>query len=182
MLVLAGVMSSGCDSEKAERKDLEAAAAAALGEGLDAKAKEAEAKAAAERKRMYEEQKAKEAAQNARLDELADSLVKAPDKPSKNLVDACEKYMTSYPEWVRAVWFDDDAYQLNFFDSKAKNLGTIKGNCAKLANIAATDCMSEVIKAVSAEDFPEADRKLLQQRPDDLFSKCVEKFAAEKQP
>ena len=180
MLALVCAVSAGCDSKEVERKDLEAAAGAALGEGLDAKTKEAEAKEAAERKRLFEEQKAKEAAQNAKLDAIAATVVKAPDKPSKDLPAACEKYMLIYENWVKAVYFDDDGYQLNFFDSKHKNLGAEKGKCAKLASVPATDCMIEVIAGVSAEDFPEADRKLIQERPDYLFDKCVEKYAPEK--
>lgn len=179
-LALVCMLSAGCDDKTADRKDLEAAAAAALGEGADAKTKEAEAKAAEERKRKFEEQKAKEAEEQAKLDAIAAAVVKAPDKPSKDLADACEKYMLSYENWVRAVYFDDDGYQLNFFDSKHKNLGAEKGKCAKLASVPATDCMTEVIKGVSAEDFPEADRKLIQGRPDYLFEKCVEKFDPEK--
>ena len=179
-LALVCILSAGCDKEEVERKDLEAAAAAALGEGADAKTKEADAKAAEERKRKFEAQKAKEAEENAKLDAIAATVVKAPEKPSKDLPDACEKYMLIYPDWVRAVYFDDDGFQLNFFEHKHKNLGAVKGKCAKLASLPATDCMIEVIKGVSAEDVPEADRKLIQARPDYLFEKCVEKFDPEK--
>jgi hypothetical protein len=147
---------------------------------LDAKTTEADAKEAAERKRLFEEQKAKEAEQIAKLDAIAAAVVKAPAKPSKDLAAACEKYMLIYEDWVRAIYFDDDGFQLNFFDTKHKHLGEVKGKCAKLASVEATDCMTEVIKGVSAEDFSEPDRKLIQQRPDYLFDKCVEKFAPEK--
>jgi hypothetical protein len=180
MLALVCVAAAGCGDKEAEHKELEAAAAAALGEGLGKEQQEAEAKAAAERKRLFEEQKAKVAEQNAKLDAIAAAVVKAPNKPSKDLPAACEKYMLAYEDWVRAIYFDDDGYQLNFFDSKHKNLGAVKGKCAKLASVPATDCMIEVIAGVSAEGFSEADRKLIQERPDYLFDKCVEKFDPEK--
>lgn len=178
MLALVCAVSAGCGDKDVERKDLEAAAGAALGEGLDAETKAANEKAAEERKRKFEEEKAKEAAEIATLDAIAAKVVKAPAKPSKDLAAACETNMVIYEDWVRAIYFDDDGFQLNFFDSKHKNLGAIKGACAKLANPAATDCMTEVIKGVSAEDFPESDRKLIQARPDYLFQKCVENFHA----
>jgi hypothetical protein len=183
MLALACVVAAGCDDNKeVERKELEAAAAAALGDGIGKEEKEAEAKAAEERKRKFEAQKAKEAEENAKLDAIAATVVKAPDKPSKNLADACEKYMLIYEYWVKAVYFDQDGFQLNFFEEKHKNLGAVKGKCAKLDSVPATDCMTEVVKGVSAEGFSEADRKLIQERPDYLFDKCVEKFAPEKLP
>lgn len=171
---LACVVSAGCDKGDDRREDLEAAAAAALGEGKDDKAKELEEKAAAERKKKYEEQKAKEAEKQAKLDAIAASVVKAPEKPSKNLAAACDALIEIYDEWVRAVYFDDDRFQLNFFDSKSKNLGAVKGKCAKRADLEATDCMIEVIKAVA--EIPEPDRKLIQEQPDYLFDKCVERF------
>src|SRR5690606_20513723 len=97
--------------------------------------------------------------------------------PSKDLLAACDALVAIYDDWVKAVYFDDDAFQLNFFDAKHKNLGEVKGKCAKRASVEATDCMVEVIKAVSAEDFSEDQRKLIQQRPDYLFTKCVEQLA-----
>lgn len=177
VLALACVAAVGCTEKVERRTDLEAAAAAALGEGKDDKTKELEAKAAEERKRKFEERKAKEAEENAKLDAIAATVVKAPAKPSKNLVVACDALVAIYDDWVKAVYFDDDAYQLNFFDHKHKNLGDVKGKCAKRASVEATDCMVEVIKAVSAEGFSEDERKLIQQRPDYLFNKCVEQFA-----
>ncbi|HLT38003.1 MAG TPA: hypothetical protein VK034_17075 [Enhygromyxa sp.] len=181
MLALACIAMVACEQKDVERRpDLEAAAAAALGEGKDDKTKELEAKAAEERKRKFEERKAKEAEQQAKLDTIAAAVVKAPDKPSKNLVAACDALIVIYEEWIKAVYFDDDGFQLNFFDSKSKNLGEVKGKCAKLDSVAATDCMIEVIRAVSAEDFSEADRKLIQAQPEYLFGKCVDQFAPEK--
>ncbi len=179
VLALACVVSAGCDKGEDKREDLEAAAAAALGEGKDDRAKAIEAKEAAERKKKFEEQKAKEAEQNAKLDAIAATVVKAPDKPSKDLLAACDALVVIYEEWVKAVYFDDDGFQLNFFDSKHKNLGAVKGKCAKLASVEATDCMVEVIKGVA--EIPEPERKVIQERPNYLFDECVEKFAADKQ-
>jgi hypothetical protein len=172
---LACVLSAGCDKggEK-KREDLEAAAAAALGEGKDKELAEAEAKAAAERKRKFDEQQAKEREQNAKLDAIAASLVKAPDKPSKDLPAACDALVDIYDDWVKAVYFDDDGFQLSFFDTKHKNLGAVKGKCAKLASVEATDCMIEVIEGIA--EIPEPDRKVIQERPEYLFDKCVEQF------
>ncbi len=169
---------AGCDEGTDKREDLEAAAAAALGEGKDDRAKELEAKQAAERKRLYDEQKAKEAEQNAKLDKLAATLVKAPDKPSKDLAAACDALIVIYEEWVKAVYFDDDGFQLEFFDSKSKNLGVVKAKCAKLASVEATDCMIEVIEGIA--DVPEPERKVIQERPDYLFDACTKKFAPDK--
>lgn len=181
MIALA-CLTAGCTPKEAEKRpELEAAAAAALGEGKDDKTKELEAKEAEERKRKFEERKAKEAEQNAKLDAIAAAVVKAPAKPSKNLIDACDALVVIYENWVKSVYFDQDGFQLEFFDQKHKNLGEVKGKCAKLASVEATDCMVEVIRAVSAEDFSEADRKLIQERPEYLFGKCVEQFAPEKQ-
>ncbi|MFO7566048.1 MAG: hypothetical protein R6X02_25615 [Enhygromyxa sp.] len=179
VLALASVAALGCKEGAEGRPDLEAAAAAALGEGKDDKAKELEAKAAEERKRKFEERKAKEAEQQAKLDAIAAAVVKAPAKPSKNLAAACDALVGVYSDWVKAVYFDDDGFQLSFFDTKHKNLGEVKGKCAKRASVEATDCMVEVIKAVSAEDYPEEERKLIQAQPDYLFTQCVEKFAPE---
>lgn len=171
---------TACDSGAEKREDLEAAAAAALGEGKDDKAKELEAAAAEKRRLALEEKKAKEAAEQAVLDDIAKRVVKAPDKPSKKLDQSCDALMVIYEEWVKTVYFDDDGFQLDFFDHKRENLGKVKTKwCAKLQSIPATDCIVEVIKGVSAEDFSEEDAKRLQAQPDFLFKKCVEQFAPE---
>jgi hypothetical protein len=174
--MLACVAAAGCEEKVERRTELEAAAAAALGEGKDDKTKELEAKAAEERKRKFEERKAKEAEQNAKLDAIATAVVKAPAKKSKDLIAACDGLVGVYSDWVKAVYFDDDGFQLTFFDAKHKNLGEVKGKCAKRASVDVADCMVEVIRAVSAEGFSEEDRKLIQERPDYLFHKCVEQF------
>lgn len=180
VFVLAGLAVAGCEaSEDKERKELEAAAAAVLGEGKDARAKEIEAKEAEARRKAFAEQKAEEEARAAKLDAIVAAVVKAPAKPSKDLLSACDGLVAVYADWVKAVYFDDDAFQLTFFDSKRKNLGEVKAKCAKLASVPATDCMIEVIQAVSAEDFTEADRKLIQAQPEYLFGKCVEQFGPE---
>jgi hypothetical protein len=133
---------------------------------------------------LFEEQKAKEAEELEKLDEIAAAVVKAPAKPSKKLEAACQEYMIKYEDWVKAVYFDDDEFQINFFsEQNRKYLGEQKGKCAKLASIPATDCMIEVIVSITAEGaYSEPDRKLIQGRPDYLFDKCVEKFAPEKLP
>lgn len=178
--VLVCVAAAGCDGgEDNERKELEAAAAAVLGEGKDPRAAELEAKAAEERRKAFAEQKAQEEARTAKLDAIVAAVVKAPAKPSKDLLSACDGLVAVYADWVRAVYFDDDAFQLAFFDAKRKNLGLVKTKCAKLASVPATDCMIEVITAVTAEDYPEADRKLIQAQPEYLFGKCSEQFAPE---
>jgi hypothetical protein len=176
------VIGAGCDDggEK-KRNDLEAAAAAALGQGKDEKTLELEAKEAERRRKLLEDQKAKEAERAAKLEAIAAAVVAAPAKPSKNLEAACTELITIYEEWVKAVYFDDDGFQLDFFDHKRKNLGTIKGRCAKLASVEATDCMIEVIRRISAEDaFSEDDRKLVQGKPELLFDRCVEVYAPDK--
>ena len=170
-----------CDKADEKRGDLQAGAAAALGEGKDDKAKELEEKEAAERRKAFEEREAKEAAEREKLDKIAERLVKAPDKPHTDPQKACDDYIAIYEEWVKVVYFDDDGYQLNFFDNKKKNLGKVMGKCAKLASIPATDCMIEVIKGTQPrEEFPEEDAKLIQQQPNYLFRKCVEKFDPDK--
>lgn len=168
---------AGCDKGDERQDNLQAAAAAALGEGKDDRAKALNEKAAEERRQQFQAEKAKKAAEDAKLKTFAATMVKAPKKPSKDLEDACDSLVVIYEEWVKAVYFDQDGYQLEFFDSKKKNLGEVKGACAKLGSIEATDCMVEVIEAVSAEGVSEDDRKLIQSRPDYLFDACVDKFA-----
>lgn len=170
-----------CDSNEIKRDDLEAAAAAALGpQGKDDKTKEIEAKEAEERRKAFEKRQAEEAAAQAKLDEIAARVVKAPEKPSKKLEKACDDLIVIYEEWIKKVYFDDDAFQLNFFDNKKKNLGVVMAKCAKLQSIPVTDCWMEVIRGVSAEEFPESDAKLLQAKPDFLFDQCIKQFAPEK--
>jgi hypothetical protein len=171
---------AACDDGEIKRDDLQAAAAAALGEGKDDKTKEIEAKVAEDRRKAFEARAAEEAAAQAKLDELAARVVKAPAKPSKKLEKACDDLIAIYENWVKKVYFDDDAFQLNFFDNKAKNLGVVMTKCAKLQSIPVTDCWIEVVKTVGAEDFPEPDAKLLQAKPDFLFDQCIKQFAPEK--
>lgn len=178
-LICLALASSACDKSEAERKDLEAAAAAALGEGKDAKSKELEAKEAEARRKAFEKKKAEEAAEKAKLDAIAAAVVKAPEKPSKTLEKACTELIVIYEEWVKAIYFDDDGFQLDFFDHKKKNLGVVKAKCAKLQSIPATDCMIEVVKGVSAEGFSEEDAKVVQGKPEYLFDRCIEQFAPE---
>jgi hypothetical protein len=173
-------LAAACDGGEAKPSQFEAAAAAALGEGKDDKTKEIEAKAAEDRKKAFEIRQAEEAAAQAKLDEIAARVVKAPAKPSKKLEKACDDLILIYEDWIKKIYFDDDAFQLNFFDNKNKNLGVVMAKCAKLQSIPVTDCWIEVVKAVGAEDFPEADAKLLQAKPDFLFDQCIKQFAPEK--
>jgi hypothetical protein len=176
-----GLVMSACDSKEIKRDELEAAAAAALGpQGKDDATKEIEAKEAEERRKAFEKRQAEEAAAQAKLDEIATRVVKAPAKPSKNLVKSCDDLIVIYEEWIKKVYFDDDAFQLNFFDNKKKNLGVVKAKCAKLQSIPVTDCWMEVIRLVSAPEFSEEDAKLLQAKPDFLFDQCIKQFAPEK--
>jgi len=172
---------AACDKTSAdEREDLQAGAAAALGQGKDDKTKALEAKEAEKRREAFEARKAEEAEERAKLDKIAARLVKAPDEPHTNAQKACDDYIAIYEEWVKVVYFDDDGYQLDFFDNKKKNLGKVMTKCRKLASIPATDCMIEVIEGTQPrEEFPEQDAKLIQAQPDYLFHKCVEKFAPE---
>ena len=180
LLVLAP-LAMACEDGEIKRNDLEAAAAAALGpQGKDDATKEAEAKAAEERRVAFEKRQAEEAAAQAKLDEIATRVVKAPAKASKNLQKACDDLMPIYEEWIKKVYFDDDAFQLNFFDNKKKNLGVVMAKCAKLQSIPVADCWMEVIRGVSAAEFTEADAKLLQAKPDFLFDQCIKQFAPEK--
>ncbi|NJL23537.1 MAG: hypothetical protein HC895_26375 [Leptolyngbyaceae cyanobacterium SM1_3_5] len=118
-------------------------------------------------------------AMQAKLDAIAARVVKQPAKPSKSLEQACDDLIVIYEEWVKAVYFDDDGFQLNFFDHKKKNLGEVMTKCAKLQSIPATDCWIEVIKGVAAEDFSEADAKVVQSKPDFLVDECIRQFAPE---
>jgi hypothetical protein len=174
----------GCDkSDDGKRADLEAASQAMLGAGKDEKAIEAEAKAAEARRQAFKEKEEKAAAETARLDALAATLVKPGSKPSKNLEAACDSLIEIYEEWIKVVYFDDDGAQLDFFDNKKKKLGVVMSKCAKLQSIPATDCMVEVIKGVMPEDFseqPEQDAKLIQAYPEYLFDKCIAQLAPEK--
>lgn len=179
-LAPAAMLASACGGGDAKRPDLEAAAAAALGEGKDDKTKEIEAKEAEDRRKAFELRQAEEAAAQASLDAIAARVVKAPAKPSKKLEKACDDLIVIYENWVKKVYFDDDAFQLNFFDNKNKNLGVVMAKCAKLQSIPVTDCWIEVVKNVGAEEFPEADAKLLQAKPDFLFDQCIKQFAPEK--
>ena len=172
---------SACDdSADNDRKDLQAAGAAMLGEGKDDKTKEIEAKAAEERKRKHEEKQEAEAELAAKLDAIAVKLVKAPAKPTKNIETACDAILPIYEDWVKKIYFDDDGFQLDFFDNKAKELGKVKARCAKLQSVEAMDCIMEVIRGVQSEDFPESDAKLLQGQPDFLFNECLEQFAPDR--
>ncbi|PRQ05550.1 hypothetical protein [Enhygromyxa salina] len=172
---------TACDEGKqAKRDDLEAAGAAMLGAGNDDKNKEADAKAAEARRKAFQEKAEKEAAEKAKLDAIAARLVKAGEKPSKNLEAACDSLIVIYEEWIKVVYFDDDGAQLDFFDHKKQNLGVQMAKCAKLQSVPATDCMVEVIEGVMPEDFSEEDAKLLQAHPDYMFDKCIAQFAPEK--
>lgn len=173
-------LTAACDDSEVKRDDLQAGAAAALGEGKDDKTKEIEAKAAEDRRKAFEASQAEEAAAQAKLDAIAARVVKAPAKPSKKLDKACNDLLPIYENWVKKVYFDDDGFQLNFFDNKAKNLGVVMAKCAKLQSIPVADCWIEVVEAVGAEDFPESDAKLLQAKPDFLFDQCIRQFAPEK--
>jgi hypothetical protein len=177
---LIAMLATACDDSEVKRNDLEAAAAAALGEGIDDKSKELEAKAAEQRRKAFEAKQAEDAAMQVKLDEIAARVVKAPAKPSKKLDKACDDVIVIYENWIKKVYFDDDAFQLNFFDNKNKNLGVVMAKCAKLQSIPVADCWSEVIKTVGAEEFPEPDAKLLQAKPDFLFDQCIKQFAPEK--
>ena len=183
MIALACCVSlSACDdAADKDRKDLQAAGAAMLGEGKDDKTKEIEAKEAEERKQMFEDKQKAEAEITAKLDAIAARLVKAPDKPTKDIETACDAILPIYEDWIKKIYFDDDGFQLNFFDNKAKELGKVKARCAKLQSVEAMDCVMEVIRGVQPEDFPESDAKIVQGRPDYLFNKCIEQFAPDKQ-
>lgn len=176
-------VATACDSDAGSgNKDLEAAAGAALGVEKDKETKEREAKEATERREAFEKRQKEEAAVDAEYTRLEKQLVGQPAKLPKNLNAACTELIEIYEEWIEAIYFDDDGAQLTFFDSKSKNLGEVKGNCAKVADIEAAACMTHVIRGVSAEDFPETDRKLLQGRPKQLFDKCVLEYAPEYVP
>jgi hypothetical protein len=169
---------NACDSEAGDgSKDLQAAAAAALGTEKDKETKEQEAKDAAERRKAFDERKQEEAALDAKLGKFSEQLVALPKKLPKNLDAACTELIEVYSDWITAIYFDDDGKQLSFFDAKSKNLGDVKGNCAKVGNIEAAACMTHVIRGVSAEDFPESDRKIIQGKPDHFFDACVTKYA-----
>ncbi len=178
--LLALALTFACDSEKSEseRSNREAAAAAALGTEKDAATKQREEAEAAERRKAFDSRKQEEAALDAKFTGFSDVLVGVPAKLPKTLDAACTELMEIYPEWIKAIYFDDDGKQLTFFDSKSKNLGEIKGKCAKVASIEAAACMTHVIQGVSAEDFPEPDRKAIQGKPDHLFDACVTKYAS----
>jgi hypothetical protein len=171
-----------CDSDEGGRKDLEAAAAAALGTEKDKETKEREEKEAAERRVAFEKRQKEEAAVDAEFARLETQLVGLPDKPPKQLDKVCTDLIVIYEEWIKAIYFDDDGKQLTFFDSKSKNLGDVKGKCAKVGDIEAAACMIHVIQGVSAEGFPDTDKKLLQGRPSYMFDKCVTKYAPDYQP
>jgi hypothetical protein len=174
-------MATGCDkADDAKRDDLEAAGAAMLGAGVDEKTKEADAKAAEARRKAFKEKADKEAAEIAKLDALAATLVKPGAQPSKNLEAACDSLIVIYEEWIKVVYFDADGAQLDFFDNKKKRLGEVMSKCAKLQSVPATDCMVEVIKGVMPEEFSEADAKLIQAHPEYMFDKCIAQLAPEK--
>jgi hypothetical protein len=169
-----------CDKDDdSGRKDLEAAAAAALGTEKDKETKEREEKEAADRRKAFEERQKEEAAQNAEYERLEKALIGQPKKLPKTLDAACTELITIYEEWIKAIYFDDDGAQLTFFDSKSKNLGDVKGKCAKVGSIPAAACMTHVIQGVGAEGFPDSDKKLLQAKPERLFDKCVVQYAPE---
>ncbi|MCA9686747.1 MAG: hypothetical protein KC457_31565 [Myxococcales bacterium] len=167
-----------CDGGKAEDSNAKAEAdAKAAADAKKAKeAEEAEALA-----KGLEERKKREDAEKAKYDAFAARFVKGRDKQPKDLDAACTELIEVYSDWVKAIYFDDDRYQLEFFDHKKENLGKVMGNCAKLDSIESTSCMVEVIKGVTAEDVSEEDRKMLQAKPDFLFDSCVAKFAPDKQ-
>jgi hypothetical protein len=175
-------LAAACDGGEPKPSQFEAAAAAALGENnlTEEQSKAIDAKLAEDRKKAFEKRQAEEAAAQAKLDAIAARVVKAPKKPSKKLEKACDDLILIYEDWIKKIYFDDDAFQLNFFDSKNKNLGVVMAKCAKLQSIPVTDCWLEVVKTVGAEDFPEADAKLLQAKPDFLFDQCIKQFAPEK--
>lgn len=149
----------------------------------DAERKKAEAEALAEAERKGREaQAAREAERIAKLDAIAADVVKLPDPLPKTLDDACTEVIENYGDWVKAVYFDDDRFQIEFFDSKKANLGKVKGKCAHLESLEASACMASVVKGVAAEGaYTEDQRKLIQNSPDYLFEACVAKFAPDKQ-
>lgn len=178
-LLLATLPFAGaCDSDAdGGRKDLEAAAAAALGTEKDKETKAQEEKDAAERRKAFDERQQQQAELDAKLDKFSAQLVAVPDKLPKDLDAACTELIEVYSDWIKAIYFDDDGKQLTFFDNKAKNLGEVKGKCAKVGNIEAAACMTHVIQGVSTEDFLESDRKIIQGKPDHFFDACVTKYA-----
>jgi hypothetical protein len=181
-LLAALPLATGCDKGDGDReKDLEVAAAAALGADKDKETKEREAKEAEERRKAFEERKKKEEALDAEYVRLENQLIGQPQKLPKTLDAACTSLIEIYEEWIKAIYYDDDGAQLTFFDSKSKNLGDVKGKCAKVGSIPAAACMIHVIDGAGGEKLPEADRKLLQGQPDRLFDKCVTQYAPEYQ-
>lgn len=164
---------AACDSGPEPDAKQDDAAAKAKAEEDAKKAEEEEAL-----RKGLEKKQAAEAAEKAKYDAIADVVVKAPDKLPKDLDTACTELIYIYSDWVKAIYFDDDKYQITFFDSKKENLGKVKGSCAKLDSVEAAACMTEVIKAVTAEGaYTEEQFKLLQAKPDYLFDACVDKYA-----
>ena len=146
-----------------------------LGSDKQGELSEQEAEARAERQRRFQARKQSEAERDAALAAIAAEVVRVPEPPPKDLATACDALVDSYADWMRAIYFDDDRAQLEFFDSKKKNLGEVRGSCAKLSHPATAGCMVAVIEAVSAEDYPEDKRKLIQAQPDALFKACAAK-------
>ncbi len=172
-----------CDKGDEDRKkDLEVAAAAALGADKDKETKEREEKEAADRRVAFEKRQKEEAATNAEYERLEKQLLGQPAKLPKTLDAACTSLIEIYEEWIKAIYYDDDGAQLTFFDSKSKNLGDVKGKCAKVGSIPAAACMIHVIEGAKGESLPEADRKLLQAKPERMFEKCVAQYAPEYVP
>ncbi|NVB40926.1 hypothetical protein G6O69_24010 [Pseudenhygromyxa sp. WMMC2535] len=166
---------AACDKSSAEDPAAKAQAKA------DADAK-AEAEEEARIERLVAEKRAREKAEHDKTyGGMVERFVKEPEALPKDLDAACTELIENYSDWIKAVYFDDDRAQLEFFDHKKKNLGVVKGKCAKVGNIAAAACMTGVIKGVSADDVSEADRKLIQAEPDYLFDECVAKFAPDNQ-
>ena len=112
------------------------------------------------------------------LDAIALRVVKSRDELPKDLDAACTELIENYSDWVKSVYFDQDGFQLDFFDHRKANLGKIKGGCARMGDVEAAVCMVEVIKGVTADGaFTETERKMIQEHPKFLFDACVAKFA-----
>ncbi len=159
----------GCESEPGERKDLEAFAQTAVdGDGDEATKKAREADEA-KRKKAFEEKKAAEDAEKARVQAIYDEIVKLPDDMPKNVKKACEALPKAYEDFYVNQNAGDDENLLNFYDNKKKTLGERRAKCLKLDNLEAAACQVHAL-----QNAPETGLKGYEL---ELLLQCVEKFA-----
>ena len=157
----------GAKTDKEGDKTREAAADAML--GGESKHDKAQKEDEERRKQAFQERKAKEEAEAARVKGIVDALVGLPDKLPGDLDGACQELIVEYEEYFKKIRPDDPGAILEFYENKGKNLGKRKAKCMKLGSIEAAAC-----SVIAMKGAPE---DLGAENEGSVFLACAEKYA-----